>query len=96
MGRATQFLVLPHPLRDRPALALIEDRNTPSPLAGEGWDGGDVDGGSGYLPPLVTPTLSLPRRGGGDIKDFNTNTYKGTSFPQESGTISEGRGWGEG
>ncbi len=54
---------IPSPSRDRPALALIEDRKTPSPLAGEGWDGGDVDGESRSHMPLDTrtPAFSLAR-----------------------------------
>jgi hypothetical protein len=36
---------------------------TPSPLAGEGWDGGEKRGIR--APPVFTPTLALPRRGGG-------------------------------
>jgi hypothetical protein len=35
----------------------------PSPLAGEGGDGGD---GQLEATPVCTPTLTLPRRGGGD------------------------------
>src|SRR5712691_12578557 len=48
----------------------------PSPLAGEGWDGGEKCGIG--TPPAVTPTLALPRRGGGD----------GTLEPQQDGMLN--------
>ncbi len=38
---------------------------SPSPLAGEGWDGGERRGLG--APPAFTPTLALPRQGGGDV-----------------------------
>ena len=37
-------------------------RTTPSPLTGEGWDGGE----NIALAARSTPTLTLPRRGGGN------------------------------
>ncbi len=40
---------------------------SPSPLAGEGWDGGDRLGASLRALRLpFTPTLALPRQGGGN------------------------------
>ena len=40
---------------------------SPSPLAGEGWDGGDRRGASlRALRLSFTPTLALPRQGGGN------------------------------
>jgi len=36
---------------------------TPSPLTGEGWDGGDV----AHMRDFSTPTLTLPHQGGGDL-----------------------------
>ena len=38
----------------------------PSPLMGEGWDGGDGKPGLKE----ITPTLTLPRQGGGDYSDL--------------------------
>src|SRR2546426_1079559 len=41
--------------------------STPSPLAGEGWDGGEKHGL--HTPPAFTPTLALPRLRGREQTD---------------------------
>ena len=42
----------------------------PSPLRGEGGDGGDAEGGgTSTSSDSITPTLSLPPQGGGNVKD---------------------------
>jgi chemotaxis protein methyltransferase CheR len=52
-----------------------ERRFTPSPLAGEGWDGG---GKAPYGAPLAfTPTRALPCQGGGDMGELSQqNVYR--------------------
>src|SRR4029453_3898346 len=47
----------------------------PSPLAEEGWDGGEQRGLG--TPPNLTPTLTLPRRGGADtLEPWQQQLYR--------------------
>src|SRR5712691_11540134 len=52
-------------VRDISTLDMRKSCFIPSPLAGEGWDGGEKCGIG--APPAFTPTLALPRREGGDM-----------------------------
>jgi hypothetical protein len=80
--------------------------DTPSPLRGEGWGGGESDAS------LVTLTcsplsLTLPREGGGDsylVSAAVTQTYEKSSIADQQSLTSStntpspstGEGWGEG
>jgi len=88
------------------AINALPMRDTPTPLRGEGWGGGESDAW------LVTPacgplSLTLPREGGGDsclVSAAVTQTYEKSSIAdQQSLTSSKntpspstGEGWGEG
>src|SRR2546427_584756 len=62
------------------AQAVQQRGCAPSPLAGEGWDGG---GSPAVAPPALTPTLTLPRRGGGNQK-VSVNLYEEKDHVEET------------
>jgi hypothetical protein len=51
-------------------LVLLRRKGAPSPLQGEGWDGGRVVETPRRYLERTTPTLTLPLQGGGNRTDL--------------------------
>ena len=68
-------------------------RHTPSPLAGEGWDEGNIRSPSPLLPHLRQRRISLWLKGGGE-KDSSRQAPQSPS-PQPSPSRGEGEGGGD-